>query len=152
MFASCSIKTRRRPTKIDSAAVTAMQCKDRAEAGDHGRVGRRRERQALKTGPARAPTRGSCSPFASCSIKTRRRPTKIDSAAVIAVGLGGRAEAEDGGSVTRVHERATSNKGEEVMVSMGRTAVREVRYREMKSTLARRIRPRHSAWRAPPHR
>ena len=90
--------------------------------------------------------------FASCSIKTTRRPRKIDSAAEIAVWLGGRAEAEEDGSVARVHERATSKQGEELMVSMPAKQMREGRYREMKSTLLGRVRPRRSAWRAPPHR
>ena len=66
--------------------------------------------------------------------------------------LGGRAEAEEDGGVARVVDRATSIKGEELMVSMPATAVREVTYREMKSTLTRRVRPRRSATREPPHR
>ena len=57
---------------------------------------------ALKTGQAQGNDGGILTWSAAFNIKTSGRPTKIDSAAEIAVVLGGRAEAEGEGSVGRL--------------------------------------------------
>ena len=51
-------------------------------------------------------------------METRRRPTKIDSAAETAVEPGGRTEAEVGEGVARVEERSMSKQVKVVMASL----------------------------------
>ena len=63
---------------------------------------------ALKTGPAQSNDGGVYTWSAAFNIQTSRRPTAIDSAAETSLRPLRSALAEEGGSVARVDERATS--------------------------------------------